>query len=196
MNELEKHIDDSIKLIQQYQPLADQLGGYKVAFSGGKDSQVMYDLFKKANVPFTAVYSVTTNDPPENVRFIRKEYPDVIFKHPKRTFLQIVEQKGLPQMNMRFCCSELKEASTNGVTAVGVRREESRKRATYDTIAFKGGGEVRYKQSETKIKYNITTDIRVERVGDLAVYRRQQYSYQSLLRLYRQSWLFILSVCD
>lgn len=127
----------SIDLILEYAPLADRYGGYIVAFSGGKDSQVLLDLFKKAGVKYKAVYNVTTNDPPENVRFIRTNYPDVEFSHPKLTFLQLIEKKKmLPTKIARFCCSYLKESNGKGFVAVGVRREESLKRSTYDTIVF------------------------------------------------------------
>lgn len=135
---MKSKIQDSLDFIRKYAPLADQYGGYKVAFSGGKDSQVMLDLFKKAGVNYTAHYSVTTNDPPENVYFIRRHYPEVEFMHPKRTFLQLIEDKRqLPTIRHRFCCAELKECNERGFIAVGVRREESAKRATYEPISFR-----------------------------------------------------------
>lgn len=135
--ELERKTESSIAFIRRYASLADKFGGYTVAFSGGKDSQVMLDLFKKSGVNYHAVYNVTTNDPPENVYFIRKNYQEVEFLHPKKTFLQLIEQKKmLPTMKVRFCCDRLKEYSGKGVVAIGVRREESAKRALYDNIVF------------------------------------------------------------
>ena len=102
-----------------------------VAFSGGKDSQTVYHLAEAAGVDFEAVYSATTIDPPEVVRFIRKHYPMVRFHVPKMSFWQLVEKtRMLPNRNMRYCCSVLKEATSPGrVTLTGVRREESAKRA-------------------------------------------------------------------
>lgn len=130
-------LNDSINLIWKYDAIAQKYGGYKVAFSGGKDSQVMLDIFKKSGVKFTAHYNVTTNDPPENVYFIKKQYHEVQFIHPKRTYLQLIEDKGmLPTMLTRFCCSCLKESYGKGFVAVGVRREESAKRAQYEPIVF------------------------------------------------------------
>lgn len=67
-------IDDSIRLIRKGEKLALALNpedGYFVGFSGGKDSQVLLDLVKRAGVKYKAHYNVTTIDPPENVRFIR-----------------------------------------------------------------------------------------------------------------------------
>ena len=139
MTEKEKQ---SIALIRQYAPYADKFGGYKVAFSGGKDSQVMLDLFKKSGVRYTAHYNVTTNDPPENVYFIRKNYPEVEFVFPKSNFLKLIEEKNfLPKMNNRFCCKYLKESSFKGFVAVGVRKEESKKREMYPFIEFSSSNE-------------------------------------------------------
>lgn len=107
-------------------------------FSGGKDSQVMLDLFKKSGVNYTSYYNVTTNDPPENVYFIRKNYPEVIFIHPQFTFLELIYRKGiLPCRGTRFCCKYLKEEkSGRGFVAVGVRAEESTTRSKYVKIEF------------------------------------------------------------
>lgn len=65
MNDLFKKIDQSISLIWQYSAAANATEncGYTVCFSGGKDSQVLLDLFKLSGVQFKAVYYVTTIDP-------------------------------------------------------------------------------------------------------------------------------------
>ena len=111
--------------------------GYYLAFSGGKDSQCIYHLAKMAGVVFDAHYSVTTVDPPELIRFIKKEYPDVRWDYPigadgKRTsmFKLISEEHTIPPTRInRYCCSILKE---NGGIArlvmTGVRWDESIKR--------------------------------------------------------------------
>lgn len=111
--------------------------GYYLAFSGGKDSAVLYYLAKHAGVKFRAFYNVTTIDPPENVYYIRKYFPDVIFVHPKENFFSLVSHKGLPTMNRRYCCAILKESRVAGwVALTGVRAEESRKRSQYDNVAI------------------------------------------------------------
>lgn len=82
MKTLQDKISDSIALIRKAERLALALNperGFHVAFSGGKDSQVLLELVKMAGVKYRAVYNVTTNDPPENVYFIRKHYPEVVF---------------------------------------------------------------------------------------------------------------------
>lgn len=130
---LQSKIDASIATIQRAAKLAHNYTGKPlvVAFSGGKDSQTVYHLAEAAGVDFEAVYSATTIDPPEVVRFIRQHYPTVRFHVPKMSFWQLVEKtRMLPNRRMRYCCSVLKEATHHGrVTLTGVRREESAKRA-------------------------------------------------------------------
>lgn len=131
-------VDYSISLLRHGEPLALSLNpdGYWVAFSGGKDSQVLLELCKMAGVKFRAYYNVTSNDPPDNVYFIRRHYPEVTFVHPMRNFFKLVEVKGLPTIYRRFCCERLKEGSGAGfVVLTGVRREESVKRSKYEEVA-------------------------------------------------------------
>ncbi|WP_236252609.1 phosphoadenosine phosphosulfate reductase domain-containing protein [Odoribacter splanchnicus] len=59
--------------------------GFHVAFSGGKDSQVIYELCKMAGVKFKAFFYKTSVDPPELLKFIRSDYPDVIWLKPEKT---------------------------------------------------------------------------------------------------------------
>lgn len=141
MNELDKKIEHSIEMLKRGERLALALNpseGYFVGFSGGKDSQVLLDLVKRAGVKFKAVYSVTTIDPPENVYFIRKHYPEVQFQFPKKNFFKQIETKGLPTIFHRFCCSTLKEGIGAGyMVLTGVRREESRKRSQYQEFEIR-----------------------------------------------------------
>lgn len=130
---LQSKIKTSIETIQKAAKLAKNYTGKPlvVAFSGGKDSQTVYHLAEAAGVDFEAVYSATTIDPPEVVRFIREHYPSVRFHVPIMSFWQLMEKtRMLPNRRMRYCCSVLKEATHQGrVTLTGVRREESAKRA-------------------------------------------------------------------
>lgn len=130
---MQSKIETSIVTIQKAAKLAQNYTGKPlvVAFSGGKDSQTVYHLAEAAGVEFEAVYSATTIDPPEVVRFIRKQYPNVKFNVPKMSFWQLAENiRMLPNRHMRYCCSILKEQTSPGrVTLTGVRREESIKRA-------------------------------------------------------------------
>ena len=119
-------VRDSIQLLKDFEP--DD--GYYLAFSGGKDSICIKRLADMADVKYDAHYSVTTIDPPELVRFIRKEHPDVKFDHPEVPFLRKMETRGFPQRQRRWCCELYKERGGTGRKVVtGVRKAESAKRA-------------------------------------------------------------------
>lgn len=122
-----KKIENAIGILKRFEPE----GGYYLAFSGGKDSICIYQLTKMAGVKFDAHYNLTTVDPPEVVRFIKTEYPDVIIHRPKESMWELIVRKGTPPTRMiRYCCQILKEGGGNGRTVVlGVRAEESAKRA-------------------------------------------------------------------
>lgn len=104
---------------------------YYGAFSGGKDSQTIYELAKKAGVKVEWHYHFTTVDPPEIVRFVKDNYPDVIWDKPEHSMFYWIERKGfLPTRQIRYCCEKLKEYGGKGrVVITGVRREESQKRS-------------------------------------------------------------------
>lgn len=110
--------------------------GYFLAFSGGKDSQCVYHLCEMAGVKFDAHYAVTSVDPPELLRFMKKQYPDVIWDHHywpdgrKKTMWNTIEAHTIPPTRQaRYCCSELKETGGKGrVVVTGVRWAESVKR--------------------------------------------------------------------
>lgn len=134
---MDDKLNESIRMIRYYAGLAEEYGGYTVCFSGGKDSQVLLRLFELAGVKFHAIYNLTTIDPPDNVLFIRKNYPQVKIIRPKLNFFQLIEKKKcLPMMNRRFCCSYLKERIGNGICAMGIRHEESYKRKKYEVISL------------------------------------------------------------
>ena len=125
-------LDRTIEKIKMFEP--DD--GYYLAFSGGKDSQCIYHLAKMAGVKFDAHYSVTSVDPPELVRFIIENYPDVKRVHPTGkdgkplTMWSLIESQVMPPTRLaRYCCEKLKESNGQGrVTMTGVRWAESRNR--------------------------------------------------------------------
>lgn len=110
------------------------------AFSGGKDSQTCYHLLKSAGIQFLAQYSITRFEPPELIRFIREEYPDVVFRRAyRRSLVEDIRRHGLPCMFARWCC-EAKHKATPGfdIAVIGVRWEESVKRKrTWKSFGFK-----------------------------------------------------------
>lgn len=150
MNTQEK-INHAIKLLRHYEPLALKLNqeGYFLAFSGGKDSQLLYLLAKKSGVKFRAYFSNTTNENPKNIHFIRERYKDVQFLNPKKNFYKLVSEKGLPTINKRYCCAVLKEQAGAGcVVLTGERKEESKKRAKYTAVSQQSRNKTRNKNIE------------------------------------------------
>jgi len=125
-------LQHSIELIKKAEKLAISYNdfGFHVAFSGGKDSQVIYELCKIAGVKFKAFFYKTSVDPLELLSFIRENYPDVDWIKPKLTMFQLIIKKGmLPLRQCRFCCEYLKERNgLNAVVITGITREESAKR--------------------------------------------------------------------
>lgn len=121
--DLEKQAIEILKTFSGDEP-------YQLGYSGGKDSDVILHLAKKAGVPFRAVHNLTTVDAPETVRYVRSK-PEVTIEYPKMSMWQlIVKYKTPPTRLFRYCCAELKERSGIGKKVVtGVRKAESRKRA-------------------------------------------------------------------
>ncbi len=105
--------------------------GYYLAFSGGKDSMVIKYLADKAGVLYDAHFNMTTVDPPEVIKFIRKYYPDVERHRPEESMWQMIIRNGVPPTRrMRYCCAMLKESNgTNRIVLTGIRWEESRARS-------------------------------------------------------------------
>ena len=126
---LQKKIDASIKLINSAYSIASQnkQDFIEVAYSGGKDSDVILELAKMSGVPYKAIYKCTTIDPPGTIKYVKSKGVEV--RMPKLTFFQLVEKHGLPNRFMRFCCGYLKEYFINRYVIIGVRRSESTKRS-------------------------------------------------------------------
>ena len=139
LQELQDKILYSVNLIRKAEKLAlayDPENGYYNTFSGGKDSQCLYHIVKMSGVKFKTHMNLTSIDPPEVIRFVRKEYPDVHIIKPKDSIYHIAEQKGiLPTMLVRWCCKDFKESAGAGkVTLIGIRHEESARRAKRNEI--------------------------------------------------------------
>lgn len=119
-DELQQKVDRAVKLIQ-----AAGKGGkvVEVGYSGGKDSDVILQLTRMSGINYRAIYKNTTIDPPGTIQHVISKGVEI--RRPKKTFFQLVAQKGYPSRFVRFCCSELKEYKILERTILGVRKAES-----------------------------------------------------------------------
>lgn len=113
-------------------------------YSGGKDSEVMLELFKRSGILFEVHNSHTTADAPQTVRHIRKVFSELEqqgikceiekpkYKGESTSMWKLIPQKLMPPTRIaRYCCSVLKETGCqNRYIATGVRWDESTKRAS------------------------------------------------------------------
>lgn len=126
--EMNRKIDFAINLIRKAAEIAEANGSeLEVCYSGGKDSDVILHLAQRTGVKFDAIYKNTTIDPPGTIAHALKK--GVRMVRPKKTFAELIRQKGMPSRFRRHCCSVLKEYKIHGYAIVGVRRAESSKRA-------------------------------------------------------------------
>ena len=136
---LRKKMLHSVELLQKAERIAlnyDAEQGYYLAFSGGKDSQALYHMTQLAGVKFQGHMNLTSVDPPEVIRFVKRNYPEVELIKPKKSIFQIaIEKQILPTMRVRWCCAEYKETAGAGkVTLIGIRKAESSRRAKRNEV--------------------------------------------------------------
>jgi len=140
---LRYHMEQSVALLRKAERLAtlyDPENGFYLAFSGGKDSQALYHIAKLAGVPFKGHFSPTTVDPPQVIRFIKKNYPDIEFeKVTKSIYTMALEKRIFPTQKFRWCCAEFKEKGGVGkVVLTGVRHQESMARSKRMELEISG----------------------------------------------------------
>ena len=132
-------VAEAIQRLKSFEP--DD--GYYVAFGGGKDSIVVLDLVKRSDVKYDAHYTITSVDPPELIKYIRKHHPDVSMDFPRDKNGKVVTMWNLipkhtipPTRQARYCCAEIKEVNGKGrVTVTGVRWDESIRRKKLHGVA-------------------------------------------------------------
>lgn len=134
---------EAIERIRKFSRIAESMGfEVAVGFSGGKDSQVVYDLCKRSAIAFKAYFNHTFEDC-ITLRFIRENYPDVIWRRPHNYgFFQNMRQNHnclLPTVEYAYCCKDYKHNKkyVDDASIVGVRRAESaksKKRKVFEAI--------------------------------------------------------------
>jgi len=120
-----------------------------LAYSGGKDSDVLLDLALKSGVNFIVQHNHTTVEAPETVAHIKEVFAELRERGIKSTINMpekievngklvtasmwnlIVKKKSPPYRTRRYCCEFLKERKFDGQHIMtGVRWAESPKRKT------------------------------------------------------------------
>ena len=129
---------EAIAFIREHEPPE----GYFVGFSGGKDSIVTLELVRMSGVKHQAYYSATGIDPPEVVKFIRQNYPEVKWLRPKMSFWEGIQRNRPPRRVTRWCCDVLKKTPSRHIPLsrriMGIRAEESAVRASRPRISKVG----------------------------------------------------------
>ena len=146
----------AIERIQKFAKIANAYG-FEIAlgFSGGKDSQVAYDLCKRAGITFKAYYNVAFESPTTK-RFIREHYPDVVWRRDHNFgFIENIWKNHdglLPTVETAYCCADYKHNPkyVDKCSIVGVRKQESKVRAGRTSFSFKN------KRLQKKLSKDVT----------------------------------------
>lgn len=123
-DELQQKVERAIRLLQSVPYHNDE--PIEIAYSGGKDSDVILELARMAHIRYVAIYHNTTIDPPGTIRHARDNGVTVL--RPDVPFFKLLQSKGLPSRCRRFCCSALKEKPIYYNVVIGIRRSESKAR--------------------------------------------------------------------
>lgn len=122
---LEKKVEQAVKLLQVCSKAAGE--PLEIAYSGGKDSDVILELAKMSGIEYRAIYRNTTIDPPLTIKHVIDNGVEI--RRPKETFFSLMKRKGYPSRVGRFCCEVLKEYKISNNSVMGIRKCESVKRA-------------------------------------------------------------------
>lgn len=133
----------AIERIRKFAKIAEKMGfEVRLGFSGGKDSQVCYDLCKRSGIAFRAYYNVAFESAVTK-RFIREHYPDVAWrKESKFGFIENIAKKHrgmLPTVRKAYCCADYKHnpKHTDPCSITGVRKAESKARSMRTVFSAK-----------------------------------------------------------
>lgn len=141
----------AIELIKMASEMSIRYYGKPIVctYSGGKDSDVLLELFLRSGVEFEAHNSHTTADAPQTVYHIRDKFKQLeekgikcTIQKPELSMWQLIPKKKMPPTRLaRYCCAYLKEtACKNRMISTGVRWDESnarKERGPLEIIAAK-----------------------------------------------------------
>lgn len=158
----------------------------EVMYSGGKDSDVLLDLFKKSGVEFKLVNHHTTVDAPPTVYHIREVMAQTekegiktaitkpTYKGEPTNMWKLIEEKCIPPTRrIRYCCNVLKEHyGKDTFIATGVRSSESAKRKNRTSFERNGYNKATMEQFTDEIMLNNDNDEK-RRVNELCMKRNK-----------------------
>jgi len=156
---METLIQETIqKIYNTFWDYRDKVDVFYVAYSGGKDSEVAFDLVQRAlpHNDFMVLFGDTQMEFPDTYEIVeetkkRCETLDIRFLTAKseQSPAQTWHEFGPPSQTMRWCCSVhktspqillLREITSNpafrGMAFTGIRRDESASRSQYDDVSF------------------------------------------------------------
>lgn len=156
---VENEAMDFIKDRYEFYQNDSKISGFVVAFSGGKDSQVILDLVSRVipHEKYRVVFTNTGMELPctldtiaDTERIYRERYPGFRIEHAKseKDALDLWRNYGPPSRMNRWCCSVLKtslfgrkmkellktDQQPKLIVFEGVRKDESAKRAGYNRV--------------------------------------------------------------
>ena len=73
----------------------------EVAYSGGKDSDVILELVRMSGVEYRAIYKCTTIDPPGTIKHCEENGVEIM--RPKESFFKMMRDKGIPNKEPVVC---------------------------------------------------------------------------------------------
>lgn len=133
----------AIERIRKFEKIADMMGfEICLGFSGGKDSQVCYDLCKRSGAKFKAYFNHSFENS-ITLKFIREHYPEIIWRRDhKFGFIQNIRVNHggfIPTVQAAYCCKDYKHNPkyVDSCSIVGVRKAESARRRDRTAIEVK-----------------------------------------------------------
>lgn len=174
-------------------------------YSGGKDSDVMLELFKRSGVPFEVVNSHTTADAPDTVYHIREVFKNLeqdgipcqivkpTYKDKPVSMWSLIPQKLMPpSRTVRYCCQILKETTgKDRYVATGVRWDESSARSERGEFE-KIGSTKKNKESFSKIMLMNDNDAK-RRMTELCMQKNKMVVNPIIDWTHRDIWEYIES---
>jgi len=172
-------------------------------YSGGKDSDVMLELFKRSGIPFEVHNSHTTADAPQTVRHIKKKFAELeqqgisctiekpTYQGKLTSMWELIPKKLIPPTRrVRYCCSVLKETGcANRYVATGVRWDESASRKRWNEFSAPN-----QKEHFSKIVLMNDNDSR-RRMSELCMQQNKMVVNPIIDWTHSDIWQYIKSEC-